>query len=377
MNSMKVLSCLLVVGLSQSAPQIGQQGVVGQVIGQLQPTIARLVASTLGGGRQSTGFGSGSTGSSFGQGATGFSQGSSFGQGSGGFSQGGSLNRGSSVSSGLSATQLTSSVVSSLQPSIAAAVAQALRATQSRPSTGVSALSAEEEERINKQQSANAQYNYEYKVGDDDKQTYISHKEARDGENVEGTYNYVDPTGSLVTVNYQAGPMGYTETREVQDGAVQIEQRNIPQPWTGPLAGVSSSSSAASGTKSSGLSQSDLIAQILRAIQPQISSAVQSAVGSRTASTGSFSAGSSRPVARPVSRPASRRGFNSEANLISSVIGALQPQISGAVQSAISRSRPTPARRPVAPRPAPSSGVNDLFGGSGVRIQTPEFNIQY
>merc|ERR1712106_1016126 len=223
------------------------------VIGQLQPTIARLVASTLGGGRQSTGFGSGSTGSSFGQGATGFSQGSSFGQGSGGFSQGGSLNRGSSVSSGLSATQLTSSVVSSLQPSIAAAVAQALRATQSRPSTGVSALSAEEEERINKQQSANARYNYEYKVGDDDKQTYIS----------------------LVTVNYQAGPMGYTETREVQDGAVQIEQRNIPQPWTGPLAGVSSSSSAPSGSSSSGLSQSDLIAQILRAIQPQISSAVQ------------------------------------------------------------------------------------------------------
>jgi len=288
------------------------------------------------------------------------------------------LSRGSS--SGLSATQLTSSVVSSLQPSIAAAVAQALRATQSRPSTGVSALSAEEEERINKQQSANAQYNYEYKVGDDDKQTYISHKEARDGENVEGTYNYIDPTGSLVTVNYQAGPMGYTETREVQDGAVQIEQRNIPQPWTGPLAGVSSASSPASGTSSSsssGLSQSDLIAQILRAIQPQISSAVQSAVGSRTASTGSFSAGSSRPVARPVSRPASRRGFNSEANLISSVIGALQPQISGAVQSAISRSRPTPARRPVAPRPAPLSGVNDLFGGSGVRIQTPEFNIQY
>jgi len=379
MNSMKVLSCLLVVGLSQSAPQIGQQGVVGQVIGQLQPTIARLVASTLGGGRQSTGFGSGSTGSSFGQGATGFSQGSSFGQGSGGFSQGGSLNRGSSVSSGLSATQLTSSVVSSLQPSIAAAVAEALRATQSRPSTGVSALSAEEEERINKQQSANAQYNYEYKVGDDDKQTYISHKEARDGENVEGTYNYVDPTGSLVTVNYQAGPMGYTETREVQDGAVQIEQRNIPQPWTGPLAGVSSSSSAASGTKSSGLSQSDLIAQILRAIQPQISSAVQSAVGSRnTASTGSFSAGGSSfssGNSQPVARPASRRGFNSEANLISSVIGALQPQISGAVQSAISRSRSVPAR--VAPRPAPSSGVNDLFGGSGVRIQTPEFNIQY
>ena len=230
-------------------------------------------------------------------------------------------------------------------------------------------------------QSANARYNYEYKVGDDDKQTYISHKEARNGENVEGTYNYVDPTGSLVTVNYQAGPMGYTETREVTEGAVQIDARNIPQPWTGPLAGVSSSTSATSGSSSSSsstLSQSDLIAQILRAIQPQITSAVQSAVGSRnSASTSSLNAGGSLRVSSGNLQPASRRGFNSEANLISSVIGALQPQISGAVQSAIGRSRPAQGRRPVAPRPSAASGVNDLFGGSGVRIQTPEFNIQY
>jgi len=243
----------------------------------------------------------------------------------------------------------------------------------------VSALSPEEEERINAQQSANAQYNYEYKVGDDDKQTYISHKEARNGENVEGSYNYIDATGALVTVDYQAGPMGYTENREVQEGAVQIDQRNIPQPWTGPLAGVSSSSPSASGStssSSSSLSQSDLIAQILRAIQPQISSAVQSAVGSRNrASTTSGRGSSGLSFAKTQTAP--RRGFNSEANLISSVIGALQPQISGAVQSAISRTRPAQVRRPVAPRPAPSSGVNDVFGGSGVRIQTPEFNIQY
>jgi len=371
MNSMKVLSFLLVVGLSQSAPQNSQQGVVGQVIGQLQPAIQRLVASALGAGRQTGGFGSGTVGT------TGFSQGSGFGQATTGFSQGSSLNQGSSASSGLSATQLTSSVVTSLQPAIASAVAQALRNTQSRPST--SALSPEEEERINAQQSANAQYNYEYKVGDDDKQTYISHKEARNGENVEGTYNYIDATGALVTVDYQAGPMGYTENREVQEGAVQIDQRNIPQPWTGPLAGVSSSSPSASGSSSSSsssLSQSDLIAQILRAIQPQISSAVQSAVGSRNiASTTSGRGSSGLSFANTQTAP--RRGFNSEANLISSVIGALQPQISGAVQSAISRSRPAQVRRPVAPRPAPSSGVNDVFGGSGVRIQTPEFNIQY
>ena len=135
---LQVFSFLLVVGLSQSAPQISRQGVVSQVIGQLQPAIQRIVASTLGAGRQTVGIGQGNTGN-VGQGATGFSQGSSFGQGS-------------TVSSGLSASQLTSSVVTSLQPAIAAAVQQALQSTQARPSTSVSALTPEEEERINAQQ---------------------------------------------------------------------------------------------------------------------------------------------------------------------------------------------------------------------------------
>jgi len=375
MNSIKVLSFLLVVGLSQSAPQISQQGLVGQVLGQLQPTIQRIVASSLGSRGSAGASGFSQRTPAFSQRTPAFSQGSNF--GSNALSQGSSFNQGSSSSSGLSASQLTSSVVSSLQPAIAAAVADALRSRQSRPTTSsVSALSPEEEASINARQSANAQYNYEYKVGDDDKQNYISHKEARNGENVEGMYNYVDPTGSLVTVNYQAGPEGYTETREVQEGAVQIDARNIPEPWTGPLAGVSSSSSGASSS-SSGPSQSDLIAQILRAVQPQISRAVQSAVGSRTnTASSSFSTGGASRLSSANLQSSSRRGFNSEANIISSVIGALQPQISGAVQSAIGRSRPAP-RRPAAPRPAPASGVNDLFGGSGVRIQTPEFNIQY
>jgi len=375
MNSMKVLSFLLVVGLSQSAPQISQQGLVGQVLGQLQPTIQRIVAQSLGSRGSAGASGFSQRAPAFSQRTPAFSQGSNF--GSSALSQGSSFNQGSSSSSGLSASQLTSSVVSSLQPAIAAAVADALRSRQSRPTTSsVSALSPEEEASINARQSANAQYNYEYKVGDDDKQNYISHKEARNGENVEGMYNYVDPTGSLVTVNYQAGPEGYTETREVQEGAVQIDARNIPEPWTGPLAGVSSSSSGASSS-SSGPSQSDLIAQILRAVQPQISRAVQSAVGSRTnTASSSFSTGGASRLSSANLQSSSRRGFNSEANIISSVIGALQPQISGAVQSAIGRSRPAP-RRPAAPRPAPASGVNDLFGGSGVRIQTPEFNIQY
>merc|ERR1719369_767474 len=275
MNSIKVTICLLVVGLSQSAPQNSQQ-VVRQAIGQLQPAIQRIVASTLGGGGQ----GAVQT-TSFGQGAGGFSQGNSYrgesSVGSSGFSQGSSFGGSSSVSSGLSASRLTSNVVTALQPQIAAAVAQALRSSQAGPVGGGAAggpgLSEEEEAEYNKKLSANAQYEFGYKVADDDKQTYMAHEETRNGEAVEGKYSYVDPAGALVTVNYEAGPMGYTETRDVQEGAVQIDARNIAQPWTGPLAGVTSSSStsASSGAvsaTSSSLSQSQLIEQILRAIQP-------------------------------------------------------------------------------------------------------------
>merc|ERR1711915_586946 len=134
--------------------------------------------------------------------------------------------------------------LTSLQPSIAAAVAEALRGRTTSTSVS-STISAEEQERINALQSANAQYNFEYKVGDNDKQTYISQTESRNGEAVQGAYSYVDPTGALITVNYEAGPMGYTESRDVQEGYVQIDPKNIPQPWTGPLAGVSSASAGA------------------------------------------------------------------------------------------------------------------------------------
>ena len=41
----------------------------------------------------------------------------------------------------------------------------------------------------------------------------MAHQEVRNGLNVEGTYNYVDANGALVTVTYQAGPEGYTENR--------------------------------------------------------------------------------------------------------------------------------------------------------------------
>merc|ERR1711892_911825 len=325
MISLQVLGCLLVVGLSQSAPQ---QDVIRQVLSQLTPVISQTVGSVL--GRRQGNVGAGRS-TNLGQGATRAVQPNVF------------ARRVPSSSSGLTASRLTSNVVTSLQPAISAAVAQALRGSQSRPAAtgssgrGALTLSPEEEARINAQQSANTQYQFGYKVGNEDTQTYMAHEETRNGVNVEGKYNYVDPTGSLVTVTYQAGPGGYTETREVEEGVVQM--RNIPGAWTGPLAGVSSPTSPTSGSSSSApsrLSQSDLIAQILSAIQPQISSAVQTVVGQRNSA--SASAGAASRFSLRNSQTASRQGLNSQSNLISTIISALQPQISGAVQSAISRS---------------------------------------
>merc|ERR1712115_623551 len=63
---------------------------------------------------------------------------------------------------------------------------------------------------------AKAEYNFEYKVADNDAQTYISQTENRDGDSLTGTYSYVNPDGALITVNYEAGPMGYTQTLDQQ-----------------------------------------------------------------------------------------------------------------------------------------------------------------
>ena len=43
-------------------------------------------------------------------------------------------------------------------------------------------------------------------------------KEREDLKEVTGQYSYVDPMGALITVTYTAGPNGYTEDRNVQEG---------------------------------------------------------------------------------------------------------------------------------------------------------------
>merc|ERR1712073_150312 len=126
-------------------------------------------------------------------------------------------------------------------------------------------------------------YNFEYKVADDEEKTYISRNENRDGNELSGSYSFIDATGALVTVDYTAGVNGYAETRSKEAGKVQMKA--VPA-WDGPLAGLeeasgavavaktstssssrfgsssgSRTSSAITSTSSSG-SQSDLIAQI-------------------------------------------------------------------------------------------------------------------
>merc|ERR1712106_166610 len=72
----------------------------------------------------------------------------------------------------------------------------------------------------------NPEYSFNFKVADEDKQTYMAQEESRAGESVTGSYSYVDPYGSLITVTYTAGPMGYQETRNVQENFVAIRQQS-------------------------------------------------------------------------------------------------------------------------------------------------------
>lgn len=279
-------------------------------------------------------------------------------------------------------------MVSQLQPSIAAAVAQALAG--SRRSSSVSLGGANKEPEY---ADGPAEYNFEYKVADEEQQNYIARQESRDGDTVTGTYNYVNPAGTLVTVNYEAGPEGFKQEISEQKGAV--EMRNVPVGWDGPLAGVDDtgvSSGVSASRKSSSSSQSDLIAKILATLQPRITSAVQSAVGQTTTRVAPRPAAPRPAAPRPVTfarrplvavappRVSSFSGSADQSSIVSSVINSLSPRISSAVTSALAGSN----RRTYSSRRAQSGlsrgNLGGLFGVSGqssVSVQTPAFAIEY
>merc|ERR1719464_1024668 len=251
-----------------------------------------------------------------------------------------SLGRSRSVGTNINENQVVTSVISSLTPSISRAVEEALAAVAAAEQAAAEKAAAEqaaaeqaaaeqaaaaaEAEAARQQQIAAANaaaaaaaaeknsfdsqvstdlgpfvdpvYNFEYKVADDEEKTYISRNEERDGNELSGSYSFIDAAGALVTVDYTAGVNGYAETRSKEAGKVTMKA--VPA-WDGPLAGLeepsgaisvakgatssssrfgSSSGSRSSSAISSSSSQSDLIAQILAALTPQINSAVAAAL---------------------------------------------------------------------------------------------------
>merc|ERR1712110_383855 len=244
-----------------------------------------------------------------------------------------SLGRSRSAGTNYNEGQVVTSVITSLTPSISRAVEEALaalaaeQAAAEKEAAAAAAQAAAEAEAARQQQIAAANaaaaaaaaaeknsfdsqvsqdlgpyvdpvYNFEYKVADENENTYISRSESRDGNELQGTYSFVDAAGALVTVDYTAGVNGYAETRSKEAGKVTMKA--VPA-WTGPLAGVEEPSGAVSVAKgatssssrfgsssgsrsssaissSSSSSQSDLIAQILAALTPQINSAVAAAL---------------------------------------------------------------------------------------------------
>merc|ERR1712179_795337 len=253
-----------------------------------------------------------------------------------------SLGRSRSAGTNINENQVVTSVITSLTPSISKAVEEALAAAAAAEQAAAERIEAErraaaaaEAEAARQQQIAaanaaaaaaaaeknsfdsqvstdlgpmvNPVYNFEYKVADDEERTYISRNEERDGNELSGSYSFIDATGALVTVDYTAGVNGYAETRSKEAGKVTMKA--VPA-WDGPLAGLeeasgavsvakgaissssrfgsssgsrSSSSAISSGIRSSSAissssSQSDLIAKILAALTPQINSAVAAAL---------------------------------------------------------------------------------------------------
>merc|ERR1719225_689380 len=191
----------------------------------------------------------------------------------------------------ISTSQVVSTVTTQLQPLIAKAVADALASTastassfQSRPNTFSSSRPVASS--FSEEPTAPAAYQYSYKVADEEAQTYLNKDESRDGDNVQGTYSYVDSTGALVTVTYTAGPDGYNEDRSVEKGFVVM--RNIPGAWTGPLAGVDDTAVVPARVQAApapvvrrpapqpAVDQAQLIQLIISQLQPSISSAAPS-----------------------------------------------------------------------------------------------------
>merc|ERR1712128_90903 len=228
----------------------------------------------------------------------------------------------------------------------------------------------------------NPQYNFNYKVADDLEQTYISRDEARDGENVKGSYSYVDPLGSLITVTYTAGSEGYQETREIQENFVTINQRPANR------ATISVESSANSRQQ----------AQRAEAARLEVQRAEASRVEAQREEAARLQAQRAQAVSLEAQRTESSRLASSQQNradLVAQIVSQISSQVPSIIASTVSGSRGQVSgnsrgqfssslsggnRAVQGQQTSASSTVTDRFGSSGthtVSLNTPHAQISY
>merc|ERR1712123_23728 len=220
----------------------------------------------------------------------------------------------------------------------------------------------------------NPQYTFNYKVADDLEQTYISRDEARDGENVKGSYSYVDPLGSLITVTYTAGSEGYQETREIQENFITINQRPANR------ATVSVDISANSRLQAQRAEETRLQAQRAEASRLQAQRAEASRLEAQRAQAVRIEAQRVQAARLEAQRTESSRLASSQQNradLVAQIVSQISSQVPNIIASTVSGSKGQVSgnsRAVQGQQTSASSSVTDRFGSSGthtVSLNTP------
>jgi len=250
----------------------------------------------------------------------------------------------------------------------------------------------------------NPQYNFNYKVADDLEQTYISRDEARDGENVRGSYSYVDPLGSLITVTYTAGSEGYQETREIQENFITINQRPANR------ATVSVDISANSRLQAQRVEEARLQAQRTQAASIEAQRAEASRLEAQRAQAVRIEAQRAQEARLEAQRTESSRLASSQQNradLVAQIVSQISSQVPSIIANTVSGSRGQVSgnsrgqfssslsgsnrgqlsgslsgsnRAVQEQQTSASSTVTDRFGSSGthtVSLNTPHAQISY
>merc|ERR1712106_666774 len=239
----------------------------------------------------------------------------------------------------------------------------------------------------------NPQYNFNYKVADDLEQTYIARDEARDGENVRGSYSYVDPLGSLITVTYTAGSEGYQETREIQENFITINQRpaNRATVSVDILANTRLEAQRAEEARLQAQSTQAARLEAQRAEAARIEAQRAQAARLETQRTESSRLASSQQnradlVAQIVSQISSQvpsiiaSTVSGSRGQVSGSRGQFSSSLSGSNRSQLSGSLSGSNRAVQGQQTSASSTVTDRFGSSGthtVSLNTPHAQISY